>query len=355
MGWQNVPPMSIQDAQKRGDSVYEVLYTDWGMNIADSWPPNPGPFMPLSIAGAAIGPRSTVDRAWLTYNLQQLFTGNALIALNGQGPITSRIRQLSVDTPLLFSQAAALGAQSVVPPNFGEYNEARTMLEEGALAFWPFGVQVAGPSNSVVGTRDLYPSQSVSTSLTTFFDPTTSTYIALNNGTLAGGGIQRTLPPPDLGTLDGSGQQGNWVGPALHLLLYLKPFAAQPPAKRAPLKTSWQWIAPGLVNGTEVCLAAIATFGRKTVHIMMAADQQCDFRVAALRCFSDNRIFVGFHIKTVAIEEPVDSITGVAANTPVVLNPCTQSGFYADYTLLYVTPRGGGGNTQLTYVLSAYD
>ena len=54
-------------------------------------------------------------------------------------------------------------------------------------------------------------------------------------------------------------------------------------------------------------------------------------------------------------EEPVDVVTGVAANTPVVISPCREGGFYADYALLYVTPRGGGGNTTLTYVLSAHD
>lgn len=355
MGWENQPPFSIQEAQQRGDAVYEVLFTDWGMFQTDTYPPSftagrlpvKDPSLPLSIAGAAIGPRSTVDRAWLSWNFQKQFTEDALVATAGNGPLTTRVRPVSLEAPLLIPIAANPNARIVQDSPYSLAEQVQTFYETGALYVWPWSAQLHGPDNHLSDEQDFYLPQWCSTS---FSDQSVASnkYFALNAGVFDG--TQRTLPPPDLGSYSSDDRlQGNWVGPTLHLYLFLKAPYVSPPTKRLPLKCGYQWDSTALANNTEVCLAAIATFGRRNVRTMMWASQAGTFRVAALRVPSG--------VSYTRYEEPIDSSgsTPIVANTPVTLGFCNTSDFYADYTLLYYTPTGGGGVVQLNYLLSAYD
>jgi hypothetical protein len=334
VAWLNLPQFSIDEAQQRGFDVYEVLFSDWGMTnplvapfVWDQWPPFPSPAISKSLAALAIGPRSTVDRAWLTYNLQK----NANV-FDPANPPTTRVRHFSVDAPLLFVQpAGAPGAKNfTTTPNIFSVavDQVATMVVDGSMYVWPFG-QIVQPDLA--------------------YQPQNQTTMVQNNQYIDINGVTRPLPPPDNGSIDSFGFQLNWVGPSLHLMLYLKPPLFAPPTKRTPLQAMATYQST-LGAATEGVLAVIATFGRRNAHIMMMADQICDFRVAALR-------EGGFNPSssiTAPIEEPVGSITGVAANTPTILPACSCNGPIGDYTIIYVTPQGGG-TPNVRYQISAYD
>ncbi len=337
MAWLNNPPFSFDEAVQRGYDVFEVLYRDWGLNLGanvDAWPPIGLLSIPNSVAGIAIAPRSTVDRAWLTYNLLNkppppgIGTGAGGISQPGivippnLDQFTCRIRQLSLDAPLLFTQTAQQGAGTTSPllPDF----EFSTMLVNGSMYVWP---QSDLPANGggTQGPFDIYVPMASTTAYNTYTD--------IN-------GVGRALGP-DVGS---DVTNNGWVGPLLHLYFYLKAPLVQPSSKRAPLK------AGSVVNTTvlqnhEVCVAQIATFGRRSVRVAIKADQIVNARVGALR--SSNVILGG------PVEEPVDTINALAANTPAV-TACTQGDMYADYITIYVTPTAGA-NPNVTWSVSAYD
>lgn len=357
--WQNQPPYSLQEAQKRGEPVYEVLITDWGLDVEDTFPPSTGidPFtglpaeqesLPLSLAGVAIGPRSTIDRCWLTWNFQVQFTENALVATAGKGPITTRVKSVSLDAPYLASIAAEPGGMRVhdtIDPGIIT-EQLRTMYENGSLYVWPWACQLHGINNHLNDENDFYLPQYTSTSLS---DQTASSnkYFKLVSG-VYDGVTQAELPPPDLGSRDDSAQSnGNWIGPLLHLYVYLKAPFNIPFPKRLPLKGAYQWTSTALTAGVEVCMAAFCISGRKHVDLSVWAGQAGNFRVCVLRVPSGNSF--------TRYEEQIDSATGVVANTPVSLSPCARDHLNADYMMVYYTPTGNGGEIQLNYLLSASD
>lgn len=346
MTWLNSPTFSIDEAKQRGIDVYEVLYKDWGMTdpIAnpgqwDQWPPQNSASIAPSLAAVAIGPRSTVDRAWMTYNLQK-----NLQTLSGAAPPTERYRQFSVDAPLFFAQTATGNPGSTNYQGVGSpipsVNQIFTMAQLGSMFVWPFSSLVGTDGTNFLdqGFADVYlPRMS-----TTMY--ASNTYLDINL-------VSRPLKPPANGSIDvNSGEQLNWIGPVLHLLLYLKPPIAMP-TKRDPLKTTAAY-ASTIAANAEGVIATVATFGRRSGNIMVIADQLCDFRIAALRTPA-----YGLVLGTVldpAMEEAVDSAAGVAANTPVVLSPCQTTAINADYIIIYCTPRGAGSPT-VKFTLTAQD
>src|SRR5512147_2258443 len=136
MGLIFTPPLSIEDATKLGYDVYEVLFADWGITnypstiFTNMQFPQPGqPGIPATVAGIAIGPRSTVDRCWVSYN--PLKKRNPLVANQPNG----LLRMLSVESPLMFAQASG-------PPgiknNPGQTDDpATTLSDKGQFYIFP--------------------------------------------------------------------------------------------------------------------------------------------------------------------------------------------------------------------------
>lgn len=334
MSWLNNSPFSISEAAQRGYDVYEVLYRDWGIGDdtpgnsgivpADRWPPTPLESIPISVAGIAIGPRSTVDRAWLTYNLLKAPPPPGIGTSSGAtlppnytippslAPFTSRIRQISLEAPLLFTQTAQTGANVVTTLLNVELG---TMLVNGSMYVWPQGANAdfAPFVGGSTGGEAYAPQEATTRYIASFFDVN---------------GVSRPLGPYVPGAQIG---QTGWVGPLLHLYFFLKAPLVSPPTKRAPLKVSSVVnLTAGGLFGIETPVAQIAVFGRRSVRVMVMADQLCDFRVGALR----TPVSISF-----AQEEPVDSALAVPKNTPTILSKCSGCDFYADYLTIYATPQ----------------
>jgi hypothetical protein len=322
MGLIFTPPLSIEDAKQRGYDVFEVLFANWGVTDAppstiftDMQFPQPGqPGIPVSLAGIAIGPRSTVDRCWVSYDPLKKRDQMAANQPNGL------LRVCSLDSPLMFVQAA--GAAGLKNNPGATDDPAKTLSDKGQLYIFPMANKPPGAITFQFTTQQD----------TTVLPPNYTDV----NGVLRGfaSKLNPLAPKPPLET------------PFLHLYLYLKvPPIALLTTKRAPLQIQGQVVIPINSSGVEKVLAHIPTFGRKAVKIMMKASFGADFRVGALRGISQ---LAGMQ------EQPVDVATGVPANTPTVLAPCNECCHYADYTNLYCTPTTDD-LTIVDFQLTAYD
>jgi hypothetical protein len=318
MGLIFTPPLSIEDAKQRGYDVYEVLFANWGVTDAppstiftDMQFPQPGqPGIPVSLAGIAIGPRSTVDRCWVSYD--PLKKRDQMVV----GQPNGLLRVCSLDSPLMFVQAA--GAPGLKNDPGATDDPAKTLSDKGQLYIFPMANKPPGAI--------------------TFQFPTQQ---------------ETTVLPPNyrdvnavLRTFGNEGDFPQFMTPFLHLYLYLK----VPPlpiltTKRAPLQVQGQILIPANELGNEKVVAQIPTFGRKAVKIMMKAGFGADFRVGALRGISQ---LAGMQ------EQPVDLALAVPPNTPTVLSPCNECCHYADYTNLYCAPTSNN-ITVVTFQLTAYD
>jgi hypothetical protein len=305
----NVPSFTIDEALQRGYDIWELFFKDWGFSSDNlQWPPVNTASINPSLAGVSIGPKSTVDRVWVSYNLQKLSPD---IPIDSGIVLTNRLREVSVDSPLIFTQPSNEGKASTVT------DPVITMNKFGSLYVY-----------SHDNDQGLFPNTHP------------PVYLPIVNSTVYGdfsdvNGVSRSL-----------GEAATFVGPYLHLICYLKSPNIIPPLKRAPLTAG----ALTQVNGGgEHAIAQIATFGRRTIHICLIADQPTSFRIGALRVSSDGSLYSGYTTQ----EEPVDSALNVAANTPVVLTPCSQTEVKADYLNIYATLTQP--NTNIKWSLTAYD
>src|SRR5690606_1035346 len=95
--------LTIEDAVARGHDVFSVLLDRWGTANTDRFPPvlggRPHPSFPYSVQGIALGPRSTVDRAWVSWNTQQSQLG----ILHVQ-EAEAMLHCLTHERPLMFTQ-----------------------------------------------------------------------------------------------------------------------------------------------------------------------------------------------------------------------------------------------------------
>jgi hypothetical protein len=297
------------------------LFANWGVTDAppstvftDMQFPQPGqPGIPVSVAGIAIGPRSTVDRVWVSYN--PLKRRNSQIPNQPNG----LLRVCSVDSPLMFAQAA--GAPGVKNNPGGPSDPALTLSDLGQFYIFPMANSgFPGPEYSFS-----FPTQQDTTVLP-------ATYIDVNGVTRTFG---NSMPGPE----------STYMPPFLHLYLYLKvPSIPLPPLKRAPLQVQGSILVPPNEQGTELIVAQVPTFGRKTIKLGMRGAAG-SWRVGALRGISQNGSM---------FEQPVDVSMVVPAGTPVVLSPCNECCHYADYTNIYFTPSTNAGGAA-AFQLTAYD
>lgn len=311
-GWLNNPAYTVNDAIDRGQDVYEVLVYGWGTALPQcrQWPPEGLPGLATSVAGIAIGPRSTVDRAWLSYNLMK---PRALPFIPG---VTDRLRRLSVDTPLIFPQANMPNGRNQP----GAQNDpVATQTISGAL--YVFAEQ------NIPGALGPLPIE--------FAYPVVSDTTVLPGNYTDVHGVNRIM------FSDAAGAAPNTsMFPLLHLYFYLKTPINYVPPKRFPLEV--QKVGTAIAAGSEKLLAQIPTFGRKYIRIMMMCSVTANFRIGALR---------GIQEQNGMQEQPVDQALAVPANTPTILGSCAVADF-ADYTNLYVTTTAPG---TAIFQVTAYD
>jgi hypothetical protein len=328
MPWSNNPEFGIKDAIARGHDLYEVIFNEWGFRDPGDptgdyknlqWPPTSvdtatpnGPTevsVPTALAGIAIGPQSTVDRCWVSFNLGKSPTFATQASLR-----TNRLHRLSVDTPLMFTQNANPGKKDL--PGAPD-NPLFSQVVDGSLYVFPFADDFGSGNQS----QFEFPKLQETTVLPQTYRP-------------ASGGA---------GVNFGTNVDGNNLFPRLHLYLYLKAPIVYAPQKRFPLQVQGTVGSHTPVAvGAERLIAAIPTFGRKRIHIMMMASQVADYRVGAIRAISQT---------TDLQEQPVDRAQAISPNTPVIVGPCAELED-VDYTNLYVTMSAPG---TVLFQLTAYD
>lgn len=387
------PPFTVEDAIARGHDVFEVIFTNWGIS-ANNPPrtltdftnlqyPQPGqPGLPATLAGIAIGPKSTVDRAWVTFNLGK--RANLAEPVNGY----QLIREVSVEAPLLFTQASNPNQRNnPLDPD----DPVKTLTEKGALYVFPFVDRpnqfisiVAAPAGAThVGTTATFTTtaphglfvgataviQNVAIAdyngtwtVTNIISPTSfEVVLATTPSGNSGGGrlvvggsavqiIERgsagALTPRNDSTVlpkqykDANGVVRNFsnpilpapvdpvfIGPTLHLVCYLKNPYHNPSGRRAPLQyRGYGNIPDNNLDPTpsERLLVSLPTYGRRRISIEMhTAVGPANFRVGGI-------ISMG-QLEQIQ-EVTLASQTGVAANTPVILTTEVQ----ADYINIYV-------------------
>jgi len=322
------PPFSIDEAQQRGNDVFELFYGNWGFETLgvgkpSRWPSFLDPGVSTSLAAVAIGPRSLVDRCWLTYNLYKAGVIPSTSLDSKPAIPTERVRGVSLDAPLILSVPSNPNVKSTL------VNPTYAMFQMNPLYFWSSDIQ-----NGDAGFPVQNPVADGLVNSTTY--PATYTD-ALGNA-------------QTLGLINGF---NDFVEPFLHLYLYLKAPVIPPPTKRLPLMCGNDIV--GLwPMGTNQLVAQIATFGRKTMHILVnCSSTTYSVRIGALRV-PPSPIGITRAAVLNVLEEPVDaSDAAVPGNTPVVLSFCNEGGVYADYINIYITTSDN--NTNVSYRFSAYD
>lgn len=317
---------TIEDALARNNTVYEVEFSGWGTRstvpppapgsvMPDEnlqWPPPGSRPIPSSIAAIAIGPRSTVDRCWVTWDRQKSLNIPFADNLNPDA-VVSLPRIVTCDAPVMFPQATTKGPS--LDPTAQSWWDA---MQAGTAYVFPWGPK-PGLNNLAQGLGSVRHEAPFGTT-TGFF--TGQTFVDYTGQT-------KTFSPEE---------------PFLHLLLYTKvpTFAASP--RRAAMLREALWQA---ADTNPIIAGVYPIFGRKHVGISLishnfagVAAQEADYTIGLIRNVNEsasNGLSPLFEVKaTEALSVP--------ANTGVNLqlsNPC------ADYVVIHVknksllAPAGG--------------
>jgi hypothetical protein len=301
MTWQNNPAFTFAQAVALGHDVYEVMVTDWGLQLPGApapsafvntlWPPPTNnlvqPGLANSLAAVAIGPRSTIDRCLVTYNLQ----GPKTVVV----PAQDRARRLAVGSPLLFTQAANPEARANPVLNVADNQTIAQALYVWSGQTKTISVGTAATLNDVEG---LLVDEKIQ-------------YVAAD-----GSGLKDLFPVSIVAP--------NQERPTLHLLLYPKLPALYPPSTRTPMVRKGSTLITG---AGEVRLATLPVFGRKHIDVQLScAVNNTTFRIGALRALTN--------VAAANIEVQEVSVL-VVAGTPVNYR---FSDLGADYLIIYADP-----------------
>lgn len=306
---------TFADALARSEDVYEVEFNSWGTRSPFLPPltadpnlqfPAPGArSLPSSVAVAAIGPRSTVDRCWVTWDRQKTLDVPPIVDSSpNPGTVISSPRILSVGAPLLFPQATRNGT-------LGPRQSLYDAMQYGLSYVFPYGL----PVNNVVNPE------------ASSFAPLIGTF-----------GTTTVLPATYL-TMFGVVEPFAVEPPFLHLILYPKLPTFSPPTKRAALQRAgvWQFGA-----GNAGYVARIPIFGRKHVCVQFVSHLQsgvpgqiATYTVGLVRNVNESLWTTpGTAGTTPVFEVRGGEVINAPANIPVQIvlnNPC------ADYVTLHIT------------------
>lgn len=290
------------DANAFAQEIFEVLFSQWGRRVTDpnpvialanmQYPPVPSPGIPSSVAAVAIGPRSTIDRFWLSYYRQKPFPATII-------GTTVYTRFVSLGSPLFFTQGANIST-------IGTTNDPIAAGLVGAFYLFPRATcNHFAPSNPVT-------------------DPNLSTVLPTQ---YVSGLDGATLLPFDQTV-------ANHEDPYLHVYLYNKPMRF-PPGPRFPQMRA---ATAAIVAAPRRCIAQIPVYGRTRIRIKWVSTTTTTFEVGLLRGL--------FEVAAENLEQIVSTDTGHTQGSVTLDNPC------ADYLLLYGTGDAPG---TVTYNVAAYD
>lgn len=336
------PPFTVEDAVARGHDVFEVVFTDWGISptnppvatidFTNLQFPQPGqPGLPATLAGLAIGPKSTVDRAWVTYNLGK--------RANVTDPDTAYnlIRMVSVESPLVFTQASNPNVRNNPLDN---NDPVKTLTQKGALYVYPFVDRAAGGSAVQIinpgSPNALLSSRNDSTVPPLEYRDANGATRALRNS---------VVPTPTRST---------FVSPTLHLYCYLKSPYYYPPTRRAPLQ--YRGISNVPANDGELaderCIVQIPTFGRRRIVVEAHMDVPAPEAVVGSATFRLGGIPSMGQLENIQ-EVTLATSSAVAPGVPVLMEFHSPG---MDYVNLYVTCAVAVvASTGLGYAVTAYD
>ena len=331
----NLPAFTIEEASKRGQDVYEVIFENWGdSNVGveenSSYPPGDIVLqkmlaaIPISLAAIALGPRSTVDRVWVSYDLQKKRSGGGAVHS------TDRVRRLSVEAPLLYTQAAQSGYGNLLdysgcgdpaPNANGVQNQQGLLYVYAAVGFTTQGAGINPPYS--------YPFHQASGAAGAPGAMQDTTVVP--EGYLKINGVDEPFIDQPLTTV--------FMPPRLHLLLYLKKPIASPPIARFPLLVSGTVVSTG---NTEWVIAQIPIYGRKHVRISARCDSNATLRCAVIRAINEDSTLVW------ETDSKTSAITAITVGEVQYDHPC------ADYLAVYLTVPAGAGHNGL-FSVAAYD
>jgi len=345
MGTLYNPPFTVEDAIARGHDVFEVIFTNWGVSpnnpptvLADfanlQYPPPGQPGLPATLAGIAIGPQSTVDRAWVTYNLgKRADVSQPVNAYN-------LIREVSVESPLVFTQASNPGQRNnPLDPD----DPVKTLTQKGALYVFPFvdRPNVPLPGGSAVqlifpGTLQL--SRNDSTVLPEQYRDANGVLRDFKNAPSA------TLTSPV------------FISPTLHLRCYLKNPYHYPPTRRAPLQyRGLMDIRENAPDPTppELRIVSLPTYGRRKVSIELHVGTGAPDPDVGPATFRVGGVFSMGQLEGIQ-EVTLGLRTGIPSGTPILFEVCSPG---MDYLNLYVACPVGGliAFARVHYAVTAHD
>jgi hypothetical protein len=319
---QSLHSFPFEDALARSNDVFELEFTDWGVRsdtpgavtpeINLQWPPPGSRPVPSSVAAVAIGPRSTIDRCWYTWDrLKTLNIPPADVMLPEL--VVSLPRIITREAPLLFSQATQK------EPTLGTANQSWwDAMQAGTAYVFPWGPK---PSNN-----DL--AQGVGANGHGGQFGTTTGYYAGQQFTNMFG-VTGAFTPTE--------------APFLHLQFYAKLPAFSPPTKRAAMAREGLW---GLGAGNSGYFAMIPIYGRKSIGISLLSHnfdgipaQIVDYRVGLIRNINEHPVGSFTPVFEVKAFEQLAAPADVPVNVQLT-NPC------ADYLSVHITngnvgPAGG--------------
>lgn len=328
----------ITDALASSQDVYEVQFPDWGVRTVPAGPtavnPNfqfPPPritAIPASLAAIAIGPRSTIDRCWVSWDRQKL-----VAAIPGgfesSGVVKeSRLRPLSVGQPLTFAQAGQNGilpsTDPVVPFTPNPNNSPLAAMHQGFLYVFPKDSTPPYTSDTDQANANAI-----------MIDPSATTILPAKYADSIG----------DVWNFSAAnGGEELFMTPYLELLLYLRPPTLAPPTKRFPLLVDFEGQVTTLNAFQPV--AFIPIFGRKHVAVGMRNTTHAgDFRLGLLRSVRENVTLAS----SPPFEVPAGSALAVPQNNSIEFefqNPC------ADYLIVYAQVAAA---STIQINLAAYD
>ena len=321
----------FEDSLARNNDVYEVEFSNWGFrdvapapNVPDvnlQYPPPGARPIPSSCAVVAIGPRSTANRCWISWDRAKTLQVPAADNPNPQAVI-SLPRIITLDAPLLYPTTTR------DKPSLGPAQSWWDAMQLGIAYVFPFGPKPGAQNALVDGVGNVAKGGEFGQTTTCF--PNITPFVNMF-------GVSGPFTPLE--------------EPFLHLLLYPKLPSFAPPLKRAIMlrERTWQ-----LGAGAGGYFIFNPIYGRRFIRISAIShnftgspSQIVDYRVGLIRNVNENPVGANTPIFEVKAAEAL----GVAAETPVnfvIDNPC------ADYVTVHIT-NGNVGPASGAVTLAAED